>query len=99
MIGPNVVIVSSSHDLRQTNAPMATQNHIMKPVSIGDDVWIGASAVINAGIKIGNGVVVAAGAVVTRDVPDYAIVGGVPASIVGERAGKSDAAQYRRETL
>lgn len=49
------------------------------PVSIGSDVWIGAQAAIMGGVTIGDGAVIAFGAVVTHDVPDYAIVGGVPA--------------------
>ncbi|UQZ77646.1 acetyltransferase [Niallia circulans] len=52
---------------------------------IGNDVWIGASAMILDGIRVGDGAVIAAGAVVTRDVPDYAIVGGVPAKIIKYR--------------
>jgi acetyltransferase-like isoleucine patch superfamily enzyme len=51
-------------------------------VSIGNDVWIGANSIILDGVKIGDGAIVAAGAVVTKDVPDYAIVGGVPARII-----------------
>ena len=58
-------------------------NH--KPVVIGNDVWIGTRAIIMDGIKIGNGAVVGAGAVVTRDVPPFAIVGGVPAKIIRYR--------------
>ncbi|WP_428329099.1 CatB-related O-acetyltransferase [Mucilaginibacter sp.] len=54
-------------------------------VEIGADVWIGGRAVILGGIKIGNGAVIAAGAVVTKDVPDHAIVGGVPAKIIRYR--------------
>ena len=50
-----------------------------KPIIIGDDVWIGANAVILPGVTIGKHCVVAAGAVVTKDVPDNSIVGGVPA--------------------
>lgn len=50
-------------------------------VTIGNDVWIGASVTILPGVKIGNGAVIAAGAVVTKDVPDYAVVIGVPAKI------------------
>ncbi|GAB6614599.1 hypothetical protein bcgnr5406_27980 [Bacillus cereus] len=47
-------------------------------IEIGNDVWIGANAIILDGVKIGNGAIIAAGAVVTKDVPDYCIVGGVP---------------------
>lgn len=51
-------------------------------VVIGNDVWIGTNVVVLPGVKIGNGAIIAAGAVVTKDVPDYAIVGGVPAKII-----------------
>ena len=54
-------------------------------VQIGNDVWIGCNVVITDGIKIGNGAIIAAGAVVTSDVPDFAIVGGVPAKIIKYR--------------
>ena len=53
-----------------------------QPVVIGDDVWIGANAVILPGVTIGRHCVVAAGAVVTKDVPDNTVVGGVPAKII-----------------
>lgn len=56
-----------------------------KPVLIGNDVWIGERAMILGGVNIGHGSVIAAGAVVTRDVPPYAIVGGVPAKIIRYR--------------
>lgn len=54
-------------------------------VEIGNDVWIGTNAVIMGGVKIGDGAIVAAGAVVTKDVPPYAIVGGVPAKVIKYR--------------
>jgi chloramphenicol O-acetyltransferase type B len=54
-------------------------------IIIGHDVWIGARAFIKDGVKVGNGAVVAAGAVVVKDVPDYAIVGGTPAKIIRYR--------------
>lgn len=56
-----------------------------KPVEIGNDVWIGANALIMDGIKVGDGAVVGANAVVTKDVPAYAIVGGVPAKLIRYR--------------
>jgi len=54
-------------------------------VEIGNDVWIGHNAMIIGNVKVGNGVIIAAGAVVTKDVPSYSIVGGVPANIIKKR--------------
>ena len=55
---------------------------------LGHDVWIGANAIVKDGISIGNGVVIAAGAVVTKDIPDYAIAAGVPARVLKYRFTK-----------
>lgn len=56
-----------------------------KLVTIGNDVWIGTRVIIMGGVKIGNGAVIGAGAIVTKDVPDYAIAVGVPAKVVKYR--------------
>ena len=61
---------------------------VSKEVILGSDVWVGANAVILPGIKVGNGVVIGAGAVVTNDIPDYAIVVGVPAKVIKYRFDK-----------
>jgi acetyltransferase-like isoleucine patch superfamily enzyme len=85
MVGPNAVIVSSDHDHLQTERLIVLQDHVMAPVFIEDDVWIGANVVVCGGVRIGRGAVVAAGAVVIRDVPPMAIVGGVPARALRAR--------------
>lgn len=76
-IGPGTLIATVNHPLN----PAGRRKHlgIAKPVHIGNDVWIGGNATILPGVTIGNNVVVAAGAVVTKDVPDNTLVGGVPA--------------------
>jgi maltose O-acetyltransferase len=89
MIGPHVVIVSSHHQAEQTEQPMAAVDHMMTPVVIEDDVWIGAHAVIRGGVTIRQGAVIGAGAVVVRDVGEYEIVGGVPARLLGNRRGNT----------
>ena len=58
---------------------------IARPTSIGNDVWIGANAIIQSGVSIGNGAIIGSGAVVTKDVPPYAIVIGVPAKVLRYR--------------
>lgn len=60
-----------------------------KGIVIGADVWIGAQAGITDGVRVGDHAVVAMGAVVTRDVPEWAIVGGVPAKVIGDRREES----------
>lgn len=59
------------------------------PIEIGNDVWIGANVIILDGVRIGNGVILGAGAVVTKDIPDYAIAVGVPAKIIKYRFEKN----------
>lgn len=85
MMGPDVTILTHTHNIERTDIPMGRQGTVVKEVSIGDDVWIGMRSIIMPGVRIGNGVVIGAGAVVTKNVPDFAIVGGVPARIIRYR--------------
>ncbi|MCC8103516.1 MAG: sugar O-acetyltransferase [Clostridiales bacterium] len=82
MIGPNTLISTVNHPMN----PAGRRKHlgIAKPVTIGNDVWIGGNVTILPGVTIGNNVVVAAGAVITKDVPDNCVVGGVPARVIRE---------------
>ncbi len=85
MTGPSVKIFAFNHGTKISEIPMINQPVTEADVIIGDDVWIGANALIMPGCKIGNGVVIAAGSVITKDIPDNVIVAGVPAKIVKER--------------
>lgn len=83
MMGPDVTILTSTHNISRTDVPMNQQGFLPnQKVTIGDDVWIGTRVIILPGVTIGRGVVVGAGAVVTKDIPDYAVVAGVPAKVI-----------------
>ncbi len=80
-IGPQVFITTGTHEINTHNIRMAGKG-VSKDVIIGDGVWIGARAIILPGVKIGKMSIVAAGALVNKDVPDYSLVGGVPAKFI-----------------
>jgi acetyltransferase-like isoleucine patch superfamily enzyme len=77
--------ISSRAELKERQLKDAEEETI-----IGNDVWAGFGSIIKRGVKVGNGAVIAAGAVVVKDVPDYAIVGGNPAHIIKYRTSKSN---------
>ena len=86
MFASEVVILGGDHRFDLPGVPMMYSGRPeIKPTEIGDDVWVGYRAVIMAGVRIGRGAIVAAHAVVTSDVEPYAIVGGVPAKVIGMR--------------
>lgn len=84
LIGPGVRIISYQHGTA-AGSPIVSQPCRETPIRIGRDVWIGANAVVLAGVTVGDGAVIGAGAVVTKDVPVGAVVAGVPARVIRQR--------------
>lgn len=83
-IASEVMIYNSQHNINSEDFAKV-EEVISEEVEIGDYVFIGPRAIILPGVHIGKGAIVGAGAVVTKDVPSFAIVGGVPAKVIGER--------------
>jgi maltose O-acetyltransferase len=78
--------MTSAHAFDDQNVPINLQGALpIRAVKIGDDVWIGTRVIIMPGVTIGRGAVIGAGAVVTKDVPSFAVVGGVPARTIRYR--------------
>ena len=86
-IASGAALYAFDHGLDPARAVRA-QPVTSRGIRIGQDVWIGANAGVTDGVAIGDHAVVAMGAVVTRDVPDWAIVGGIPAKVIGDRRNK-----------
>lgn len=90
VLGGRAIVGRYSHIGAGTVLAGVVEPPSAKPVTIGDNVLIGANAVVIEGVSVGNGAVVAAGAVVTRDVPENAVVAGVPARIVKMKDEKTE---------
>jgi maltose O-acetyltransferase len=86
LLGFQSVIMTSTHRFRDAATPIRLQGHDRKPVRIGNDAWVGARVIIQPGVTVGNGAVVGSAAVVTKDVPPFAVVAGVPARVMGRRS-------------
>ncbi|MGJ9402129.1 acyltransferase [Arthrobacter sp. KK5.5] len=84
-IAHSTSILTTNHNWSSVGIPIRDQAVSLAPVSVGNDVWIGAGVRILAGVSIGTGAIIAAGAVVTKDVAPGTIVAGVPASVVKAR--------------
>lgn len=85
MIGANCAFIASNHNFDKIDIPINQQGGYDLPIVIENNVWIGYRATLLAGVTIGEGAVIASGAVVTKDVPSYTVVGGVPAKVIKER--------------
>jgi maltose O-acetyltransferase len=86
MMGPEIVVLSGSHNFKRVDIPMREQGAPpRRPVVIGDDVWIGTRSIILPGTKIGSHSIIGAGSVVTKDVEEWAVVAGNPARKIRSR--------------
>lgn len=86
LFGQFVTVVASNHNMSVTSAMMdQSWSKTRTGVTIGDDVWLGAGCVVLPGVSIGNGAVIAAGSVVSKNVPNFEIWGGVPAKFIKSR--------------
>lgn len=81
-LAQGIIVSALNHNFDDTHLRIDQQGVSTREIRIDDDVWIGANAVITAGVHIGSHSVVAAGAVVTKDVPEYSVVAGVPAKVI-----------------
>jgi acetyltransferase-like isoleucine patch superfamily enzyme len=84
-IATHTVIIPANHTFENLDMPIMDQPETRKGIIIGDDVWIGNGVRILDGVKIGNGSVIAAGSVVTKNVPSFVVVAGIPANIIKYR--------------
>ncbi|MBN1687609.1 MAG: acyltransferase [Candidatus Omnitrophica bacterium] len=100
VMGPHNVIIDLTHVTDRRDIPIRLQPWNGKPIIIEDDVWIASRCVILPGVKVGRGAVIGAGSVVTKDVPEYAIVAGIPAKIIKWRKdSKPETAQESLTTI
>lgn len=88
MIADRVSFRTADHAFSDLNVPMLLQGEMRAPITLQEDVWIGANVTVLRGVTIGKGAIVGANAVVNRDVEEYRIVGGVPAREIGNRHSK-----------
>ena len=98
MMGEEVLFLGGGHGLGRTDIPMGLQDtKEITPLHIAGDVWIGARAIILPGCRrIGHGSVIGAGSVVTKDVPDWAVVGGNPAQVIRFRKEPEDKSSFKK---
>lgn len=97
MIAPRVSILGGDHLFDNPDTPIIFSGRPEMPSTIiGEDVWVGASVFIKAGLTIGNGAIIAAGSIVTKDVPPYSIYGGNPAKLIRMRFNDDEIERHKK---
>ena len=100
LIAPEVYILGGDHRYDIPGLPIIFSGRPTLPKTlVGDDVWIGSRVTIMAGVKVGRGAIVAAASVVTKDVPEYTVVAGVPAKVVKSRFSDTSAIKKHEKML
>ena len=89
MIAGHCVLIPANHNFEDPLQPIATQGEARRGITIKDDVWVGCGVRILDGVVIGRGAVIAAGAVINRDVPEKAVMAGVPARVIKLREDRN----------
>lgn len=101
MMGPNVKFVGGNHNTEEVGKCMydikSKKEHHDMPIVIKNDVWIGGNAMIMSGVTVHNGSIIAAGAVVTKDVPPFTVVGGVPAKVIKNRFSSEILKEHKKQ--
>jgi acetyltransferase-like isoleucine patch superfamily enzyme len=92
LVAHNASIIAEDHGFASRRIPIRLQPKTTGPIVIGDDVWIGCGARVLKGVTVGTGAIVGAGSVVTKDVPPYSIVGGIPARVLRMRPDDTESA-------
>jgi len=90
LIGPQSMIVDTNHNYGDRTVRIGAQGLACRPIKIGPDVWTGGHVNILPGVTVGQGAIIGAGSVVTKDVPPFAIVVGVPAKVIAFRPGGNE---------
>jgi len=87
MMGPRCYILDRNHDISRTDIPMWKQGFVKKDTVIEDDVWIGREVIFTPGRTVRKGGVIGAGCILTKDFPEYSIIGGNPSRFIRSRLG------------
>ncbi len=85
LIGLESLVITSTHNYQRTDIPISEQGMYTQEIIIGQNCWIAARVILLPGVRIGDGCIIGANAVVTHDIPEYSIAGGIPCKVIKKR--------------